>query len=441
MRQEPSTGTPTRETLLPSRPGLRRTDCRTVRRVSTRARRLLGAAALAVLAAPLIAAPAVSAPSNPQKLEDLKAQTSAAGDDLGVRDADADAAAARLNDVRQQVTVAKARLDGARGQLRDARAALVVKQGELAAAQTAQRLAQERVDAATATLNTARDQLRAMMRSALQSGVGGDLDVLLQSGTPDDLADRMGMLDHLSSARKQRIDALSAARAALVDQENQLDLARQRSADAVDAANAQVGRIAALVDDAATAEQQLLDLQRQSQAAFDQAQAAADAARTRYEALQKASSGLAALLAARARANPGGPPRPAAGSGELIMPTTGVFTSSFGYRVDPLGRGRRFHSGQDIGAPTGTPIVAATAGTVAYAGWASGYGNYTCVDRGSGFATCYGHQSKILVAVGQPVQQGQQIGLVGNTGNSTGPHLHFEVRLNGTPTDPMPYLP
>ena len=71
----------------------------------------------------------------------------------------------------------------------------------------------------------------------------------------------------------------------------------------------------------------------------------------------------------------------------------------------------------------------------------SGYGNYTCVDRGSGFATCYGHQSKILVAVGQPVQQGQQIGLVGNTGNSTGPHLHFEVRLNGTPTDPMPYLP
>jgi murein DD-endopeptidase MepM/ murein hydrolase activator NlpD len=123
------------------------------------------------------------------------------------------------------------------------------------------------------------------------------------------------------------------------------------------------------------------------------------------------------------------------------MPTTGVFTSGFGYRTDPLGRGRRFHSGQDIGAPMGTPIVAATAGTIAYAGWESGYGNYTCIDRGSGFATCYGHQSRILVTVGQQVQQGQQIGLVGSTGNSTGPHLHFEVRLNGVPVDPVPYLP
>src|SRR4051812_14342715 len=374
MQQEPSTGTLPRWTLLPARSG--RTPAAS--RFSLRRRRLLGAAALALLTAPLIAAPAMSAPNNPQKLEDLRAQTSAAGDDLGVRDAEADAAAAQVDNVRQQVTAAKTRLDAAHAQLRDARGQLIVKQGELAAAQTAQRLAQERVDAATATLNTARDQLRVMMRSALQNGVGGDLDVLMQSGTPEDLADRMGMLDHLSGARKQRIDALSTARAAVVDQEHQLDLARQRSAGAVDAANTQVGRIAALVNDASTAEQQLLDLQGQRQAALDQAESAASAARARYESLQKASSGLAALLAARARANPGGPPRPqprtaVGGSGSssssgLIMPTTGVLTSTFGSRVDPLGRGRRFHSGQDIGAPMGTPIVAATAGTVAYAG-------------------------------------------------------------------------
>src|SRR4051794_1609387 len=371
MQQEPSTGRPSRWTPFPARPGRSRISSR----FSPRRRRLLGAAALALLSAPLIAAPAISAPNSSQKLEDLRTQTSAAGDDLGVRDAEADAAAARLNDVRQQVSAAKTRLDDARTQLADARSTLAVKQGELAAAQTAQRLAQERVDAATATLNTARDQLRVMMRSALQTGVGGDLDVLMQSGTPEDLADRMGMLDHLSGARKQRIDALTAARAAVVDQEHQLDLARQRSADAVDAADAQVNRIAGLVNDASVAEQQLLDLQGQRQAALDQASSAASAARARYESLQKASSGLAALLAARARANPGGPPRPVAGSGELIMPTTGVFTSGFGYRVDPLGRGRRFHSGQDIGAPVGAPIVAATAGTVAYAGWGYGPGN------------------------------------------------------------------
>lgn len=430
MQQEPSTG-PSREALLPAeRPG---------RRSLLRRRRVLAATALALLAAPLVVAtPASSAPN---KLDQIRAETSAAADDLGVRDAQADDAAARLNDVRQKASAAAAKLGDARNRLRDARAALVVKQGELAAAQTAQRLAQERVDAATAVLDTAREQLRVMMRSALQAGVGGDLDVLLKSGTPDDLADRMGMLDHVSGARRQRIDALSTARTALLDQEQQLGIARQRSADAVDAANGQVGYIATLVNDASAIEQQLVDLQRQRQLALDSAQAAADAARARYESLQKASSDLAALLASRARANPGGAPRPAAGSGAVIMPTTGTLTSPFGNRTDPLGRGRRFHAGQDFGAPFGTPIVAATAGTVAYAGTTSGYGNYTCVDRGSGFATCYAHQAKILVVVGQPVQQGQRIGLVGSTGNSTGPHLHFEVRLNGNPTDPMPYLP
>jgi murein DD-endopeptidase MepM/ murein hydrolase activator NlpD len=407
----------------------------------SRIARLAVAAGLALLVAPLIAAPARSTPADPRRLDQLRTQTSAAGDDLGVRDAEADAAAARLDDVRQQVTVSQAALDTTRSQLRVARGDLVTRQSQLAAAQTAQRLAQERVDAATAALNGARDQLRVMMRTALQGGMGGDLDVLMESGTPDDLADRMGILDHLSAARKQRIDALGTARAALVDQENQLELARRRSAGAVEAANAQVLRISALVDGARIAEQRLLGLQTERQTALAAAQATAGAARARYGALQRASAGLTALLAARATANPGGPPRPTAGGGQLIMPTSGVLTSGFGYRTDPLGRGRRFHAGQDFAAPTGTPILAATAGTVAYAGVASGYGNYTCVDRGSGFATCYGHQSRILVSVGQVVGQGQQIGLVGNTGNSTGPHLHFEVRLNGNPTDPMPYLP
>jgi murein DD-endopeptidase MepM/ murein hydrolase activator NlpD len=202
-----------------------------------------------------------------------------------------------------------------------------------------------------------------------------------------------------------------------------------------------VTKVAALVDGARDAEQRLVALQNDRQAALDRARVAADASRARYAALQKASADLTALLAARAAAEPVGPPRPTAGSGELVMPTTGVFSSPFGYRIDPLGRGRRFHAGQDIAAPLGTPIVAATAGTVAYAGWESGYGNYTCIDRGGGFATCYGHQVKILVTVGQTVAQGQEIGLVGSTGNSTGPHLHFEVRLNGVPVDPMPYLP
>jgi murein DD-endopeptidase MepM/ murein hydrolase activator NlpD len=122
------------------------------------------------------------------------------------------------------------------------------------------------------------------------------------------------------------------------------------------------------------------------------------------------------------------------GSGRLIWPVNGSFTSPFGTRWG------RLHAGIDIAAPTGTPIRAADSGTVRLAGSVGGYGNYTCIQHTGSLSTCYGHQSSIGVSVGQGVRQGQTIGAVGNTGNSTGPHLHFETRINGNPVDPMGYL-
>ena len=98
------------------------------------------------------------------------------------------------------------------------------------------------------------------------------------------------------------------------------------------------------------------------------------------------------------------------------------------------------HQGIDIGAPTGTPIHAAAAGTVIYCGWEEGYGNLTVLDHGGDLATAYGHQSSIAVACGQHVNQGDVIGYVGCTGHCFGPHLHFEVRINGAPVDPLGYL-
>jgi murein DD-endopeptidase MepM/ murein hydrolase activator NlpD len=125
----------------------------------------------------------------------------------------------------------------------------------------------------------------------------------------------------------------------------------------------------------------------------------------------------------------------------VLWPVNGIITSGFGNRVDPVtGAFVGFHPGVDIAAPIGTPIHAAQSGTIAYAGWEEGYGNYTCIDHGGGFATCYGHQSKILVTVGQVVVRGQLIGLVGSTGYSTGPHCHFETRVNGVPVNPMQYF-
>jgi murein DD-endopeptidase MepM/ murein hydrolase activator NlpD len=127
-------------------------------------------------------------------------------------------------------------------------------------------------------------------------------------------------------------------------------------------------------------------------------------------------------------------PGPVAGSSNLSWPLIGPLTSRYGPRWG------RMHNGIDVGVPTGRPIGSAAPGRVTYAGWMSGYGNTVIVDHGT-LETLYGHQSKIRVRVGQSVSRGQVVGLVGSTGNSTGPHLHFEVRVGGAAKDPLKYLP
>jgi murein DD-endopeptidase MepM/ murein hydrolase activator NlpD len=133
-----------------------------------------------------------------------------------------------------------------------------------------------------------------------------------------------------------------------------------------------------------------------------------------------------------APAAPAGPVRQ--GTGSFIWPVDGSFTSPFGMRWG------RLHAGVDIGAAEGTPIRAADSGRVVLAAYTGGYGNYTCISHSSSLSTCYGHQSRYATRAGASVSQGDVIGYVGNTGNSYGAHLHFEVRVNGTPVDPMGFL-
>ena len=115
-------------------------------------------------------------------------------------------------------------------------------------------------------------------------------------------------------------------------------------------------------------------------------------------------------------------------------------SSNFGYRIHPIKHTKRLHAGVDLAAPGGSPIVAAMSGRVILARAGSGYGNYIIVDHGNGYATLYAHCSKLLVKKGQSVSRGQQIAKVGSTGASTGNHLHFEVRVKGTPVNPAPYI-
>lgn len=126
--------------------------------------------------------------------------------------------------------------------------------------------------------------------------------------------------------------------------------------------------------------------------------------------------------------------------GGMIWPISGPITSEFGWRTHPIFGSARFHSGLDIGGDYGMPIHAAASGVVIESGWIGGYGNTVMIEHGSGIVTLYGHNETLLVGVGQSVNQGDVIAYCGSTGNSTGPHCHFEVRLNGEPVSPWDYL-
>jgi murein DD-endopeptidase MepM/ murein hydrolase activator NlpD len=152
---------------------------------------------------------------------------------------------------------------------------------------------------------------------------------------------------------------------------------------------------------------------------------------------EEESRAIAALLR-RLQSAQRGRPRPIpAWTGPFIQPVDGPIVSGFGYRVHPIFRRVKFHYGVDISAPSGNPIRAAADGVVVFAGWRRAYGNTVIIDHGNGVATLYAHCSRILVSEGEVVKQGQVIALVGSTGLSTGPHLHFEVRHYGEPINPL----
>lgn len=159
------------------------------------------------------------------------------------------------------------------------------------------------------------------------------------------------------------------------------------------------------------------------------------------QALQAASDQLAAQLrqeeqssSATTTTTSGSGAGGTTGAPHFIWPVSGPITSPFGMRWGKL------HPGIDIGVPTGTPVHAAAAGKVVWCGWMSGYGNFVVLDHGGGFATAYGHNSRIAVSCGEEVAQGQVVAYSGCTGFCTGPHVHFEIRVDGNPVDPLTYL-
>ncbi|MBE7381579.1 MAG: peptidoglycan DD-metalloendopeptidase family protein [Leptolyngbya sp. SIO1E4] len=176
----------------------------------------------------------------------------------------------------------------------------------------------------------------------------------------------------------------------------------------------------------AVQQEQLISRLNQDQAALEAAQAQ----------LARDSESIAVLIREKVAASSGA----VRGTGIFVYPVNGRITSGFGNRRHPILGRTRFHAGVDFGASHGTAIYAADAGEVIFAGWYGGYGRAVIIDHGGGITTLYAHASRLYVSVGQSVSQGQAIAAVGSTGLSTGPHLHFEVRQNGNPVNPMAYL-
>jgi murein DD-endopeptidase MepM/ murein hydrolase activator NlpD len=164
-----------------------------------------------------------------------------------------------------------------------------------------------------------------------------------------------------------------------------------------------------------------------------------------YNAGVAAAAAAAAKAAAEwAAAHPAAPSAPAGnvGSSGWVRPAGGHISSGYGYRVSPCSGCSSFHAGVDLAAGCNAPIYAASSGTVSYASWNGGYGNFILINHGGGLSTGYGHivSGGILVHVGQQVSAGQQIARVGSTGNSTGCHLHFETRPGGVATNPVTFM-
>ncbi|NJC71571.1 M23 family metallopeptidase [Planosporangium thailandense] len=382
--------------------------------------------------------------------------------------AELEGATARAQQAVAAYTQANALLPAAQNALADAHgkvaaAQVVARQAErdAAAAEAAEQAATKAYDDAAAKVDQQRQHVSDFVSQSYKGSGLLAINSILESGSPSEFAIRIGYLDQIAAGETQALNALTSARMEAKVRENAAKAASDRAGQARDQAQQALGAAQAAEAAATQAAADVQNLINQRQQAMDVANSERSAVLASYNQLKAESDQIAAALRAAAEkqrqqqsggsgggGGGGGQPvvkPPSSGGAFFIMPTAGWKSSDFGYRFDPYYKVWQLHAGVDIAAPMGQSIYAAADGRVVRAGWNGGYGNYTCIShgdyQGKDLSTCYGHQSAILVSVGQYVHRGQVIGRVGSTGASTGSHLHFEVRRDGAPENPLPWLP
>ncbi|WP_297570881.1 murein hydrolase activator EnvC [uncultured Anaerovibrio sp.] len=315
---------------------------------------------------------------------------------LRVLQADVDEATAAYNEVSDQLTRVKAEIDD----------------NTVLLEETERDLAKRNV------------KLSKRVRDIYINGQISYIDVLFGAKDFSDFLTRMDILKRIIKHDYDLIMKVKADRQVVMDTRAKLE---QDKAD-----------VEVLVANAEEKQAVMLEKKREQQALLDKAQYDKEVSEQAYEEILAASQEITNMIRRSHMTSSGY--ASVTGSGAMIWPLDGPITSEFGWRTHPIFGTQRYHSGLDIGGDYGLPIVAAASGTVIHSGWISGYGYTVIIDHGGGITTLYGHNSSLSVDVGDVVSQGQTIALCGSTGNSTGPHCHFEVRENGEPVSPYGYL-
>ncbi|MCB0828272.1 MAG: peptidoglycan DD-metalloendopeptidase family protein [Solirubrobacterales bacterium] len=332
----------------------------------------------------------------------------------------------------------ESRVSALRAKEHAAEVRLAAKQAELDQAEAEVKAAWDELRVLAKRLQRSLEILRNRLVAIYQSGSSDISELVLSANDYGDLLQRSEYLRQIQNRDETVVGRVRSLR----DQQQALVVRLKKAKETIEVARDQ---IAAEEQNIASARQAVESQQNKLISARRDRRAVVGRINGQVDHLEDVEADLQAKIqqeiAAASGLNtlPAGPLTSPSAAG-LIWPVSGVLTSGFGPRSSPGGVGSTYHEGIDISVPEGTPIRAAASGTVILASAYGGYGNYTCVDHGSGLSTCYGHQSAFAVTSGQKVDQGQVIGYSGNTGASTGPHLHFEVRVNGVAQDPMGYL-
>ena len=386
---------------------------------------LLAAVALAFAGAVATAARAETAAELQQKLENARSRIDAAKDKKATLNQ-------QISGLDGKLAAIQDRLDGLGDQIASVEERLSVTREKLALLRKELRLKRLELEKAQAKLELEQRNFQERVVLSYKSEDLDYVDVLLASSSFEDLISRVNVIHDLLGGNDDLVGDLEATR------------------DEVDAEKKAIAEREGAVADAAKVLQEKSDELAALRAAQAASQAAALAVRQqKTSTLKGVNKDLAELerqesqLLAESQALAGvvgGSGSSGGGSGSLSWPVNGPVTSAFGWRIHPILGYKKFHTGIDIGVGYGVPIRSSAAGTVIYASWMGGYGNVIIVDHGDGLSTLYAHQAGLAVGTGAHVARGQTVGYVGSTGFSTGPHLHFEVRVNGNPVDPMGYL-